>query len=411
MKKLLLIIIILFNLKATLTTLIANPNRLFTCQESVNILENILDESSKKISLEEKNSLKHKLEFPFSLQARIEGFHVYRVIANLLNKHDIKDSACLCAVCQNKMELDSKTLSSPYQCLHVYHDQCISRWLNSRSDLQTFCPSCRELERESVSISVSSCSDEKIKKIAKSIRKNNIDDFKKQLEEVDSTQSTDGCLLVNAVHYSRQDMLEYLLEKGFNVRGNIFSLKNPLIVAAKENKKDILNLLLERSENNQIVLNNALSLASQNGNDKIVDILISKGSDLRDDIYTTSPALVAAAKFGHLDIVKRIVEIRGCDIDIKNGFGNSALAMSARNGYEDITDYLIRNGSNINSQNLAGNTPIIFAVMGGHYKVFKKLLEAKADYSMKNSINQSAIDIARKKGFRNITELIYSELV
>jgi ankyrin repeat protein len=59
--------------------------------------------------------------------------------------------------------------------------------------------------------------------------------------------------------------------------------------------------------------------------------------------------LISACIKGDLSDLKECLKIS--DIDLKDFYGNSALAIAVRHGHKHIANYLIENGANTNPKN------------------------------------------------------------
>lgn len=74
-----------------------------------------------------------------------------------------------------------------------------------------------------------------------------------------------------------------------------------------------------------------------------------------------------------------------------------------------MVKYLVKHGANINSINLAGNSPLCFATRGGNHKVIRFLIKKGADTSHVNVSKYTALHIAAKEGhLKAVKELLAS---
>ena len=141
-------------------------------------------------------------------------------------------------------------------------------------------------------------------------------------------------------------IVNFLIEKGF-ARFNI-----GFIVACKKGNKKIVNILIEKKTNNPYYdftackyMNDFLSaifkmdfidnhkgfiVACKKGRKKIVNLLIDK---IENDIYVINKGFAAACKGGHIKIVKLLIE-KGADAFIR-GF-----IMARDNDHHEIVELL-----------------------------------------------------------------------
>lgn len=122
----------------------------------------------------------------------------------------------------------------------------------------------------------------------------------------------------------------------------------------------------------QYLLNERLVEASENGDINMVKRLIQIGATSYDI------ALKEASLFGHLEIVKYLIE-KGANIQANN---NLALRMAVMNKHLDIVKYLIENGADIHINN---EYILRKATELNHLEMIKYLIENGANwYLIKN---------------------------
>ena len=87
---------------------------------------------------------------------------------------------------------------------------------------------------------------------------------------------------------------------------------------------------------------------------------------------------------------------------------NSKLAISSSLEFErlEIVRIIIQNGAEINTKNLAGRSPLHFAVQTKELEVVKLLVQSGADINVKDLKNQSPLDIAHKNGYITIVNYL-----
>lgn len=67
---------------------------------------------------------------------------------------------------------------------------------------------------------------------------------------------------------------------------------------------------------------------------------------------------------------------------------------------------LLKAGANPSAKNKYGKTPLMFAALGGHYRVAKALLKRGADVNARNIYSETALMAAVQNGNRRIISLI-----
>lgn len=88
---------------------------------------------------------------------------------------------------------------------------------------------------------------------------------------------------------------------------------------------------------------------------------------------------------GDLSSLKNAIENQKSLLNLKDGLGRSLL-LAARNGYFDLTDYLIKKGININEAQNGGSTALHGAVYYGQEIIVQLLVESGINTKIKNNL-------------------------
>lgn len=118
-----------------------------------------------------------------------------------------------------------------------------------------------------------------------------------------------------------------------------------------------------------------------------------------------SPLMLAALK-GHLDIVRRLIEL---DADV-NKPGWTALHYAATHGHLAVMNLLLEHYAFIDAQAPNGNTPLMMAAYYGTPEAVKLLIEAGADLRLRNRAGQTALDLAQRGERANAAQLLIEGL-
>lgn len=78
---------------------------------------------------------------------------------------------------------------------------------------------------------------------------------------------------------------------------------------------------------------------------------------------------------------------------------------AVESGENNIVEYFVNNGANINIQDNQGYTPLIYATIEGYEEIVKYLLSKGADVSKKTSSGYTAKDWAEKNNQKSIVKL------
>merc|ERR1719327_1742114 len=106
--------------------------------------------------------------------------------------------------------------------------------------------------------------------------------------------------------------------------------------------------------------------------------------------------LIWAAKHGHLDVVKILLEA-GANVDAKNKDGETALILAAGNTRQDLVVFeLLRHGANVNELSNSNESALLMASEKRNEKVMRALLEKGADVTVKSKWGMTPLDFVKK---------------
>jgi ankyrin repeat protein len=124
-----------------------------------------------------------------------------------------------------------------------------------------------------------------------------------------------------------------------------------------------------------------LALACSYGHMEIVEYFLQKGYDVNYIDTEGSFALIQAAGNGQLDIVRMLV-IQNADINLQNDFGMSALGTACEfSDNLPIIQYLLDQGAYINIKDMNKDTPLFRAIQCNHPHIVEYLLSRYAEMS------------------------------
>ena len=150
-----------------------------------------------------------------------------------------------------------------------------------------------------------------------------------------------------------------------------------------------------------------LKEASKFGDKVMVELLIKNGAkpDLPDiDDYT---ALIWAAKQGHTEVVKLLIEA-GADLNLLAEKGTyTALVWAAFRGHAEVVKLLIIAGADPDIQDEKGAyTALIWAAFRGHTEVVRLLIIAGAKLDQPNNDGFTALHLATEQGHTEVVRLL-----
>ena len=142
-----------------------------------------------------------------------------------------------------------------------------------------------------------------------------------------------------------------------------------------------------------------LGAASHVGNRGIATFLLDKGA--RIDTF-------AMAMLGETDLVKAIVKAFPKTHAVPGPHGIPLLshAIFGKKEADDVFEFLIAAGANVNQTSNSGQTPLMAAAMTGRVEIVKQLLEAKADPKLKTKSGKTALDAAIKRKHDAVVKIL-----
>lgn len=120
-------------------------------------------------------------------------------------------------------------------------------------------------------------------------------------------------------------------------------------------------------------------------------------------------ALHKAAKLGHVEIVRLLIETGGAKIDSISSVesdGCTALQEAAYYGQEAVVYTLLEEGAAVNVKNLKEKTALLRAVSKNHANVVKALVECGADPNIQDSFGRTALHWAAWQGQAEIIRIL-----
>jgi len=212
----------------------------------------------------------------------------------------------------------------------------------------------------------------------------------------DKTRQNQTALLLAASTSGSIETVKLLVTRGADAKAIGASGRTGLIMAANQNDMAIAQFFLDQGVNVNAVDSTdksghtALMAAAAQCNIAMVKALIQKGADV--NLATTDAAAV-----------------RNGPLAFK---GRTALMMAAPYGSPELIRALLDARANVNARDVAGMTPLMFAVASENQnpEVIKMLLAAGADPKLQmTTTSETALDWARKYGNPAIIKLLGGE--
>jgi ankyrin repeat protein len=135
---------------------------------------------------------------------------------------------------------------------------------------------------------------------------------------------------------------------------------------------------------------------------ELFDFLLQRRARVNMRNRNGETALSIAAFLGRANYVKRLVDA-GAEI---NFFGWPPLVYAAYNGHTEIVEYLIGRGADVNGKAENGSSALFFASRFGHLETVKALLKHRADLTILNDKDETAVDWALKGKNSDIEDIL-----
>ncbi len=153
-----------------------------------------------------------------------------------------------------------------------------------------------------------------------------------------------------------------------------------------------------------------LEKAVLSGQKKKVEKLLASGEDIDERTSNYCTPLSLAVRENKTEIVKLLLE-KGANMEIMDTNGLSPLgeAVLESNTY-NIAKLLIEKGANINIKNRKGLTPLLYVISNSSDVIFAKyLLDKGADINEKDNEGRRAFDLAKNNKMKTFVEESFTE--
>ena len=184
--------------------------------------------------------------------------------------------------------------------------------------------------------------------------------------------------LIRAILQDDLQQVKALIEDGVavNPENRSWNEEVPLVAAVYRGDSEMIQTLIAAgAEIDRLDLNVdsfPLGMAIKQNRLDLVELLLNNGAS---EVGMNNVALVDAVGVGDLAQVKTLIKA-GADVDYSDG---SALVSAANRGNVEMIELLIQSGADVNLGWKTGSTPIAEAAYQGYLTIVKKLLNAGAN--------------------------------
>lgn len=240
--------------------------------------------------------------------------------------------------------------------------------------------------------------DQKISTLQKCFRiiklSTNHETLMKQL--VEAEDETGLTLLMIAVRNNMVSLCSFLLHEGADINHSSEKRSYALLLSAQKGLVEMTQFLLDHGANPESK-SMAMIPAAHFGHLPVVKLLLAHDADQNYANKKGTTPLMRAAQEGRGSVVEFLLK-SGADPCASNNEGMTALMLAAQRGHATIASMLIRAGSDVNKQTRQGSTALLLAAKRGHTTAVEALLTAGADIFLKDDRDKTPADIAKRRG-------------
>jgi ankyrin repeat protein/mono/diheme cytochrome c family protein len=212
-----------------------------------------------------------------------------------------------------------------------------------------------------------------------------------------------------AVHDAAKVTL--LVARGAEVNAKQIEGRTPLFLAASMgSSQQTVRLLIDHGADPALATANGqtpLMAAAARGNLELLQLLVDRKVDINAKNSAGETALMFAASSGNARAVTFLLE-RGADARVRSKRNETALGNASTTGVEESVRQLLQHGAEVNVQNIRGFSPLMLAANSDSIPagVVKLLLANGADPGYTADYDETALDLAAKRGETAVTRLL-----
>ncbi|HEY6805687.1 MAG TPA: ankyrin repeat domain-containing protein [Pyrinomonadaceae bacterium] len=220
-------------------------------------------------------------------------------------------------------------------------------------------------------------------------------------------QNGDNALIITTgVYQGPIEIVRLLLQKGINHNAQNKRGTTALMVAASKGKAEVVNLLLEKGADLNLKDSDgatALDYAVESGQTELAKSLFARSAKSKNDYKTEADLLRAATNAALLEFASRnnLEEVKkqlanGAYINTRSRAGATPLMLSVEYSYgrQDVTNFLLDQGADLNLVDLTGNSALMKAAHTNNAEAATALTNRKAASDLRNKEGQTALHIA-----------------
>lgn len=171
---------------------------------------------------------------------------------------------------------------------------------------------------------------------------------------------------------------------------------HPFVKAAFENNLEQLSTLiagLDVNVRDEITGTTALDQAVDNGNREMVELLLSRGADVKKKNESGRTVLMRLDGDATIDLMWDLINA-GAEVNVKSETGDTALMAAAYQDNVELLKALLEAGADVNSTDEDGQTALMIAAENGKLQNVRALVLAGADINLVDTEGKNALVLA-----------------
>ena len=212
------------------------------------------------------------------------------------------------------------------------------------------------------------------------------------------------------IHLLKTPKVNFGKSKSSTSNPDLSLMSNNIPIILSNSKKTLIkNNEFFENKNLENAYHKLLILAKRGDHQKFLEIFKQILSTQKNNININykdqygKAALHYACDEGNLKIVEIILN-SDCDINIKNNNNQSPLHLSAKGGYFDISKKLIECGADLNMEDSEKNTPLHYVCQNDYIELLEFFLTKNPRIDKKNIYGKTPKDLAKNQDVKNLID-------